>query len=77
MYTLILLPQVVENMLIEGELIIMETVKIVNMLQVSKYIKNGVQPLRVEVGKGDNLVFIFSKEETRELYVKWLHRELK
>lgn len=55
----------------------METVKIVNMLQVSKYIKNGVQPLRVEVGKGDNLVFIFSKEETRELYIKWLHRELK
>lgn len=54
----------------------METVKILNLLQVQKYTKAGVQPLRIEIGEGDVLIFVYSKDETRELYTKWKNREL-
>lgn len=54
----------------------MEIVKIVNMLQVSKYVKGGVQPIRIELGENDRLVFVFRKEDTTEIWEKWKNHEL-
>lgn len=51
-------------------------IKIVNRLQVAKYVEQGVQPLRIEIGENAKLLFIFSKEETNHLYTKWLNREI-
>ena len=50
-------------------------VKIINLKQASMYIKNGLQPLRVEVT--DRLVFIFDRFEATEYYRKWCNYELK
>ena len=51
-------------------------VKLVNRLQVAKYIENGVQPIRIELGDNGKLLFVFSKQETNHLYTKWLNREI-
>jgi hypothetical protein len=52
-------------------------VKIVNMKQVAKYIKHGVQPVRIYTNEeSDTLVFEFFVADTKELYTKWLNREL-
>lgn len=49
-------------------------VKLVNMKQVSGYIKYGIQPIRVEVS--DRLVFVFDKQETKEVWKLWLDFKL-
>lgn len=46
--------------------------KILNMEQVAFYILKGVQPKRIEVGKENKIVFIYSKEETSDLFGEWL-----
>ena len=51
-----------------------ETVKILNLKQAVFYISNGVQPVRVEVGYRDKLVFVFPVEETQQLYSEWIHK---
>ena len=53
-----------------------DTVKIVNLLQVNRYIKNGAKPIDICIGNKDILVYVFRKSDTRELYTKWLNREL-
>ena len=50
-------------------------VKIINLKQASMYIKNGLQPFRVEVT--DRLVFIFDRFVATEYYRKWCNYELK
>ena len=50
------------------------TVKILNLKQVVFYITNGVQPIRVEIGHREKLVFVFPKEETQQLYSDWIHK---
>ena len=59
----------------KGEILKMNEVRIVNLKQVHMYVKNGLQPLRVEVT--DRLVFIFDREEATDYYRKWCNYELK
>lgn len=54
-----------------------ETVRILNPLQVYKYVKHGVKPIDIVADENtEKVMFIFTKEETRHLYTKWLNREL-
>lgn len=54
----------------------MNTVKIVDPKQTMLYIKHGVKPIDIYV-ENDRIIYVFTKAETRELYTKWLNRELK
>ena len=54
--------------------IIMETVKIVNLDQVSKYIQHGIKP--VDIQYTNRLVFVFDKEQTKDVFKKWRNYEL-
>lgn len=49
-----------------------------NMKQAQLYLRNGAKLLDILYyqTKNDNLVFVFSKSETRELYQKWNNHEL-
>lgn len=49
-------------------------VKIVNLKQVGLYIKNGIKPIDIEYT--DRLVFIFNKDETKEVFDKWCNYKL-
>lgn len=52
----------------------MEELKIVNLKQVSRYLKYGLHPKRIENGRNDKLVFIYNKDEdTNKAYTKWLN----
>lgn len=54
-----------------------EVVRILNPLQVSKYMLQGVNPIGIFVDEiTEKIVFVFKKSETRELYSKWLNREI-
>lgn len=50
-------------------------IRIVNYKQASMYIKHGVQPR--ELFYDNVLVFVFNREETKEVYDKWCKYELK
>lgn len=50
-------------------------VRVVSLIQAKAYIKNGVQPLRVEAD--DLLIFIFDKNETKDLFEQWRNRTIK
>lgn len=52
----------------------MTELKIMNYKQTMFYVDNGVQPIRVEHGYKDKLVFVFSKEDTYELYGEWIKK---
>lgn len=62
----------------------MEEIKIINLMQAKRYIKNGVMPIRLEISKytkptdedDDVLVFVFKKEDTTEVWEKWKNRSL-
>ena len=41
-----------------------EVVRIINKLQVVHYLKCGCNPIAVELGYNDKLVFVFNKEDT-------------
>lgn len=49
-------------------------VKIINYKQASMYIKHGVKP--IDLYYTDVLVFVFDRDETREVYDKWCKYEL-
>lgn len=52
-------------------------VRIVNPLQVFKYMKNGVEPIMMYPDLAtERIVFVFYKENTHDLYKKWLNREI-
>lgn len=55
-----------------------DTVYITNMVQAKLYMRNGATLLDLlyDNTKYDALVFVFSKSETKDLYVKWNNREL-
>ena len=46
-------------------------IKIVNKHQVVFYLKNGVQPIKVELGFNDRLVFVYLKEDTIKVWQEW------
>lgn len=52
----------------------MNEVRVINLVQAKAYIRNGLQPKRIEVN--DVMVFIFDAESTKELYKKWKNREI-
>ena len=59
-----------------------DVVRIFNPKQRDLYLMNGIMPKDIYTSidtKTDDkiLVYIFSKEETREAYAKWLNYELK
>lgn len=51
-----------------------DEVRVVNIIQAKAYILNGLQPLRVEAD--DRLVFVFDREASYELWLKWKAREI-
>lgn len=51
-------------------------IKLVNQRQVFLYVKNGLQPIRLECGYEDKLVYVFSRSESEELFEKWRRHEL-
>ncbi len=53
-----------------------DTVKIVNTRQAGLYIKNNV-PLADLFWSKNALVFVFNREESKEVYDLWCKRELK
>ena len=59
------------------EINICETVKIINPAQVLKYMKTGIKPIDVFCDYNtDKIVYVFTKQETKELYTKWINYEL-
>lgn len=59
-----------------------DVVRIFNPKQRDLYLINGIMPKDIYVSVDSNtdekiLVYIFSKEDTREAYNKWLNYELK
>ena len=48
-----------------------EEIKIINKWQVVFYLERNVQPIRLELGYNDRLVFVFLKEDTTEVWKQW------
>lgn len=53
-----------------------DEIKLVNQRQVFLYVKNGLQPLRLEAGYEDKLVYVFSRSQSEGLFEKWRNHEL-
>lgn len=57
-----------------------EVVRIVNMKQLSLYMKHRCYPIDMYTSVGENgeelIVAIFLKEDTKELYTQWKNHEL-
>lgn len=53
-----------------------DVIKIVNQRQAYLYVKNSLQPIRLEAGYGDKLVYVFSRSESETLFEKWRNHEL-
>lgn len=52
-----------------------DIVRLVNTKQVYFYIENGLQPIRVEAGYNQKIVFIFLREPTMALFAAWRKRD--
>ena len=52
-----------------------DEVKIINYKQACMYVKNGLQPIRLEYT--DKMVYVFDKIKSYPLYEKWCNYELK
>lgn len=50
-------------------------VKLVNIIQVKCYMSDGVEPIRLELGFGGKLLFIFDKDESQKCFDKWKNKE--
>ncbi|MDF2588227.1 MAG: hypothetical protein K0S41_2068 [Anaerocolumna sp.] len=48
-----------------------DEVRLINPRQVYYYISEGIQPLRLECGYDEKIVFVFQKEPTLKLFSKW------
>ena len=53
-----------------------DEIKLVNQRQVFLYVKNGLQPIRLECGYEDKLVYVFSRSKSEILFEKWRKHEL-
>lgn len=57
-----------------------EVCRIVNEVQYKRYVKHGAYPIdiypSVTVEGKDIIVYIFLKDETKELYERWMKHEL-
>ena len=52
-----------------------DTVRIVNTKQAGLYIKNNIRLIDIFWSK-ENLVFVFDRRESKDVYHKWLSHEL-
>lgn len=52
-----------------------DTVRIVNTKQAGLYIKNNIRLIDIFWSK-ENLVFVFDRRESKDVYQKWLNHEL-
>ena len=52
-----------------------DIVRLVNTKQVYFYLKNGLQPIRVEAGYNEKIVFVFLREPTLELFAEWRKKD--
>ena len=48
-----------------------EEIKIINKWQVVFYLERNVQPIRLELGYDDRIVFVYLKEDTIEVWKQW------
>ena len=48
-----------------------EEIKIINKHQVVFYLERNVFPIRIELGYNDRIVFVFNKEDTKEVWELW------
>ena len=46
-------------------------IKITSFKQALFYADNGMQPLRIERGFDNKMVFVYDKQENHELFLKW------
>ena len=57
-----------------------EVVRIVNPKQMRFYVSNGIYPIDMYVSEDDwdnqIVVYIFLREETQDLYQKWINHDL-
>ena len=64
----------------QSEMIVIDNrndeIKIVNQRQVFLYVKNGLQPIRLEPGYDDKLVYVFSRSKSESYFEKWRKHEL-
>jgi len=69
-----------EVIFLSEEMIIIDNrsdeIKLVNQRQVFLYVKNGLQPIRLEAGYEDKLVYVFSRSKSESLFEKWRNHEL-
>lgn len=55
----------------------MKEYKFVNLEQVSRYLKYGVEPKRIENGYNDRLIFIYEESpEFQRAFVKWKNHDM-
>jgi hypothetical protein len=52
-----------------------DEVRLINPKQVYYYLSEGVEPLRLECGYDEKIVFVFEKETTLKLFAKWRERD--
>ena len=50
--------------------------RIINPVQQALYVKHGAKPIDIYCGYDSRLVLVFNKEETKELFDKWVNHEL-
>lgn len=50
--------------------------RIINPVQQALYIKHGAKPIDIYCGYDSRLVLVFNKEDTKELFDKWVNHEL-
>ena len=48
-----------------------EKMQIINKFQVVFYLKHGVKPIDLELGRNDKMVYIFDKADTKEVWELW------
>lgn len=53
-----------------------EVIRIKDRWQSFQYLKHGARPVDLYVDSNDDLIMIFRKDETKELYEKWRKYEL-
>ena len=53
-----------------------DEVKIVNQRQAFLYVRNGLQPIRLENGYDEKLVYVFSRSKSEGLFELWRKHEL-
>ena len=57
-----------------------EVFRIINQLQAKMYIKNGVYPIdlytSIDKNGNDIIVYIFLREDTKDVYQAWMNHEL-